>query len=231
MGARRSSGPVARQWRQMRALMVTTDKYGSGMPDLAALAASTPVLDRPVLVAVDGVDGSGKTTFAELLSAAYIDRGRAVYVVHMDDFLNPRTVRYRLGKNSPEGFFADTYNLAAFTTYVLDPLQPGSNYAITMCAFDPGADAPVDEPPVEVPPQAVVIVEGMFLHRDELSSRWDMSVFLDVPFSVTVPRMVQRDGAPPDPEHPLWFRYLEGQRLYLSACKPSERATHVIDNS
>ena len=201
------------------------------MRDLAALAASTPVLDRPALVAVDGVDGSGKTTFAERLAAAYTDRGRPVHVVHMDDFLNPRTVRYRLGKNSPEGFFADTYNLAAFTNYVLDPLQPRANHIITMRAYDHRADATVDEPPVEVPPQAVVVVEGMFLHRDELCARWDMSIFLDVPFSVTVPRMVERDGAPPDPEHPSWIRYLQGQRLYLSACEPGERATHVIDNS
>lgn len=215
----------------MRALGATAGKYGLGMPDLAFLAASTPVLDRPVLVAVDGVDGSGKTTFAERLAAAYAARGRLVHVVHMDDFLNPRTVRYRLGKNSPEGFFADTYNLAAFTNYVLDPLQPGANHAITMRAYDHRADAAVDEPPVEVPPQAVIVVEGMFLHRDELCARWDMSIFLDVPFSVTVPRMVERDGAPPDPEHPLWFRYLQGQRLYLSACGPAERATHVIDNS
>ncbi len=215
----------------MRALKTTAAKYGLEMPDLALLAASTPVLDRPALVAVDGVDGSGKTTFAERLAAAYAARGRLVHVVHMDDFLNPRTVRYRLGKNSPEGFFADTYNLAAFTTHVLDPLQPGANHAITMRAYDHRADAAVDEPLVEVPPQAVVVVEGMFLHRDELCARWDMSIFLDVPFSVTVPRMVERDGAPPDPEHPSWFRYLQGQRLYLSACEPAERATHVIDNS
>jgi uridine kinase len=57
-----------------------------------------------------------------------------------------------------------------------------------------------------------------------------MSIFLDVPFAVTVPRMAQRDGAPPDPEHPSWFRYLQGQRIYLSTCKPTERATYVIDN-
>lgn len=63
------------------------------MPDIASLAATTPVLERPTLVAVDGVDGSGKTTFAEGLATAYTDRGRAVHVVHMDDFLNPRSVR------------------------------------------------------------------------------------------------------------------------------------------
>ena len=200
------------------------------MPDVASLAASTPVLDRPTLVAVDGVDGSGKTTFAESLATAYTALRRAVQVVHMDDFLNPRSVRYGMGRTSPEGFFKDTYDLAAFNTKVLDPLKPGAAPAVTLRAFDHLADAPVDDDPVEIPPTAVVVIEGMFLHRDELWTCWDMSIFLDVPFSVTVARMVHRDGAPPDPEHPSWFRYLQGQRIYLSACKPTERATYVIDN-
>lgn len=200
------------------------------MIDLASLAATTPVLERPTLVAVDGVDGSGKTTFAERLATAYADRGRAVHVVHMDDFLNSRTVRYRMGRTSPEGFFRDTYDLAAFTTKVLDPLRPGADHVMALRAFDHRSDRPVEDDPVEVPPQAVVVIEGMFLHRDELRAWWDMSIFLDVPFSVTVSRMAKRDGAPPDPEHPSWSRYLQGQRIYLSECKPPERATYVIAN-
>ncbi len=31
---------------------------------LGVLVGSTPLLDHPTLIAVDGVDGSGKTTFA-----------------------------------------------------------------------------------------------------------------------------------------------------------------------
>lgn len=206
------------------------DRYGLVVPDLASLVAATPVLERPTLVAVDGVDGSGKTTFAERLATSYADHGRAVRLVHMDDFLNPRAVRYRMGRTSPAGFFMDTYDLAGFTTKVLHPLLCGAERAITLRAFDHRADKPLDDGPVPVPPQAVVIVEGMFLHRDEFHRCWDMSIFLNVPFSVTVQRMSQRDGAPSDPEHPSWRRYLEGQRIYLSACRPTDRATYVIDN-
>jgi uridine kinase len=92
-------------------------------------------------------------------------------------------------------------------------------------------DSPVEDSPVVVPDDAVVIVEGMFLHRDELCERWDVSVFLDVPFAVSVSRMAARDGSHPDPEHPSLHRYVQGQRIYLSRYKPKERATFVIDNS
>jgi uridine kinase len=88
----------------------------------------------------------------------------------------------------------------------------------------------VDDDPVVVPPSAVVVVEGMFLHRDELVAQWDRSVFLNVPFTVTASRMAERDGSNPNPDHPSLFRYVEGQRIYLDTCKPAERATCVIDN-
>lgn len=66
--------------------------------DPAWLVEAAPRLDRPVLLGVDGVDGSGKTTFAARLAEGFRDRGRAVEVVHLDDFLSPRAIRYRRGR-------------------------------------------------------------------------------------------------------------------------------------
>jgi len=89
-------------------------------------------------------------------------------------------------------------------------------------------------PQVEViraPSDALVVVEGMFLHRDELASYWDASVFLDVPFTETAARMAVRNGSNPDPEHPATRRYVGGQRLYSDAARPWDRATFVVDNS
>jgi uridine kinase len=200
------------------------------MRDLGWLVGATPDPGRPALVAVDGVDGSGKTTFAQALAAAYREAGRAVEVVHLDDYLNPRTTRYRLGRRSPEGYFVDTYDLDAFTQHVLEPLRPHGSGTILRRFFDLRVDARVDDRPVEVPSDGVVIVEGMFLHRDELAGVWDMSVFLDVPFEVSVRRLARRDGSNPDPSHASMTRYVEGQRLYLSRCRPERRATHVVDN-
>jgi uridine kinase len=197
---------------------------------LDVLVRSTPLLRRPALVAVDGVDGSGKTTFAARLAARYVEQGRPAHVVHMDDFLNPRAIRYRLGRDSPEGFFRDTYDLAAFTAGVMEPLSSSGERSIVFRAFDYRTDCPVHEDPTPISAEGVVIVEGMFLHRDELQGAWDMSVFLDVPFAVSVRRMSERDGTNPNPDHPSVRRYVEGQRIYLAACRPEQRATHVVAN-
>jgi uridine kinase len=195
------------------------------------LARGVVALRRPAVIAVDGVDGSGKTTFASRLAAAIEGAGRPAVIVHEDDFLAPREVRYRLGRESPEGYFGDSYDLAALIGHVLDPLRPGGDRRVRRRMFDHRTDSPVDAPVEEVPVNTVVIVEGMFLHRDELVNRWDWSVFLDVPLIETVRRMAHRDGSHHDPEHPTMRRYVEGQRIYLATCHPRERATVVLDNS
>ncbi|WP_211096766.1 uridine kinase [Arthrobacter echini] len=179
-------------------------------------------------MAIDGVDGSGKTTFAAELAAGVQDR--PVVVIHADNFLNPSSIRHARGRNSPEGFWKDTYDYAALMELVLDPLSSGGDGWYSPSCYHPVADRTVQAPKIHAPAAALVVVEGMFLHRDELIGHWDASVFLDVPFAETAARMAVRDGSNPDPEHPSMRRYMGGQRLYFDAARPWERATFVVDN-
>ena len=185
--------------------------------------------DAPVLVAVDGVDGAGKTVFADQLAAAVEATGRPVVRAGVDDFHQPRAVRYRRGRDSPEGFWLDGFDVGALVRELLDPLREGA--PVRLRWHDLVTDRHVDEPPIAVAPGAVVVLDGIFLHRDELAGRWDLSIWLEVPFAVTAARMAVRDGSPADPAHPAMRRYVEGQRLYLAACSPRERADLVVDNT
>jgi uridine kinase len=202
-----------------------------GLADAAsAVAAQIPLTaERVTLIAIDGVDGSGKTTFAEALGAALHARAQFVQIVHLDDFHHLRAVRHARGRDSPDGFFLDSYDYDVFIERVIRPLRDGSN-RIRLAATDLVRDVCVDPEPVEIPPGGVVIVEGIFAHRDELFRLWDWSVFLDVPFEISVARMARRDGSVDDPEHPSLRRYVEGQRIYLKRCDPKSRASLVLDH-
>ncbi|MFN8156780.1 MAG: hypothetical protein U0R68_05160 [Candidatus Nanopelagicales bacterium] len=198
---------------------------------LAAVTARLPDRAGFVRVGVDGVDGSGKTTFAESLAAHLSAAGRDVVRIREDDFLNPRAVRYRLGRDSPEGYVADSYDLDRLRSDVLEPFAPGGTGRYRERSHDLATDTALDPPWSQAPRDAVLVLDGMFLHRDELVGTWDVSVLLDVPFSETCRRMALRDGSEPDPGHPSMWRYVEGQRLYLARCRPAERATLVVDNT
>lgn len=182
------------------------------------------------LLAIDGADGSGKTSFAQDL-VDRIEPCRPALVLHMDDFLNIAPVRHAKGRTSPEGFWADSYNYDAFTRFVLNPLGTDGHGWYRPKAYDAGTDSEIAADLAFAPTEAVIVVEGMFLHRAELVAFWDLSVFLDAPFAVTAARMADRDGTSADPEHPPMRRYVEGQSLYFAVARPWECATYVVDNS
>jgi uridine kinase len=185
---------------------------------------------RCVRVAVDGPDGSGKTTFADHLADVVRASGRTVVRISLDDFHHVRAVRYRRGRASPDGFWRDSYNYVRFGADVLEPFGPGGSRRYRIAAHDLATDAVLDPAPRTAEPGTVLVVDGLFLHRDELFAAWDRSVFLDVPFAVTAQRMAVRDGTHPDPGHASMRRYTEAQRLYYAACAPQRRAGILIDN-
>jgi uridine kinase len=200
---------------------------------LAAVAAAVPAAGSPdcVRVGVDGVDGAGKTMFADDLARTLRGAGRSVVRVSLDDFHNLRAIRYRLGRDSPDGYWLDSYDYARFRTDVLDPLGPNGSRRYRPRAHDLITDATLDEPWLLAAPGAVLVVDGLFLQRPELAGAWQLVIFLDVPFSVSGARMAARDGTDSDLAHPSMRRYLEGQRRYLRECTPQRRADVLIDNT
>jgi uridine kinase len=161
---------------------------------VAELAAEIAPYRR---VAIDGVDGAGKTMLADALADAIEPRPARLSI---DDFLNPEEVRWAQGRRSPVGYFYDSHDLDAFVAAV---------------------DAT----------QGQLIVDGIFTHRDELVGLWDYSVWLDVPFEVSIPRGAARGYGDPDLNAESNVRYVEGQKLYIATCNPRERANVVIDNT
>ena len=149
-----------------------------------------PANHRYVRVAVDGPDGSGKTVFAEELVAAVRDLGRPAVRISLDDFHNVRAIRYRQGRESPEGFWQDSYNYQRFQRDVLEPFGPQGSGRYRPAAHDLLSDAVLKPEPRTATPGTVLVVDGLFLHRDEIAAAWDLSVFLDVPFGTTAKRMM-----------------------------------------
>ncbi len=197
---------------------------------LDEVAARVPGLAGDgVRVGIDGVDGAGKTVFADHLATILSAAGRSVVRVSVDDFHHPRAVRHRRGRASAEGFWLDSYDYIALRRRLLDPLGPGGSRRYQAACHDLVSDQQLDPPAESAPPGAVLVVEGLFLHRDELAGVWDLSVFLQASFAVSVARMAARDGSHSDPTHPSVARYVDGQRLYFDACRPWEPANLVVD--
>ena len=187
--------------------------------------------DQIVRIAVDGVDGAGKTTFANELAEVIRASRRPVIRASVDGFHNPRAIRYRRGRHSPDGFFEDSYNYTALKKNLLEPLGPRGSGRFRTAIFDHVTDMPVPSDEREALPSSILVFDGIFLHRPDLLGYWDASIFLQVDVAVSVARCAARDGTSADPAAVANRRYVEGQRLYLQCCEPQARATLVIDNN
>ncbi len=105
---------------------------GAVLDELAAVICEIQ-LTHPVRVAINGVDGAGKTRFADELFAPCLKSGREIIRASIDGFHNPRSIRYARGKLSPEGYFRDSFDndalinsLPGRTKTLLFGMQPES---------------------------------------------------------------------------------------------------------
>lgn len=202
--------------------------------DALLVSVARQIVELPgpgtVRVAVDGVDGAGKSMFTDELARVVAALERPVIRAGVDGFHHPREIRYRRGRANAQGYFHDSYDYAALRAVLLDPLSPGGSGRYRRVAFDHVGNRPAMAEWEQAAAGSVLLFDGIFLHRPELAGYWDYSIFLHASFPTTFARMCVRDGFDRDPFAASNRRYVEGQQLYLAACEPARKASVVIDN-
>lgn len=190
----------------------------------------------PVLVWIDGVDASGKTSLAKELVDYFKRLNHNVISSSIDDFHNPREVRYRRGENSSEWYYYDSFNNKAVADILLNPLSSESLEYKT-AFFDYRVDSEVDSPIQKAEKNSILIMEWIFLFRPELIKYWDLKIFVDVDFKFTLERAIKRAtdrnyiGSEQEVIDKYNKRYIPWQRLYFKEAKPKENADIVVDNT
>jgi uridine kinase len=191
-------------------------------------------LDHTVRVGIDGVSCAGKTMLADELVEPLRNRGRNVIRATIDGFHNPREIRHRQGRGCPKGYYEDSFDIDSVLSCVLLPLGPGGSREYQTARFDFRTDTAVDCPIQIVDPGAVLVFEGVMLHRPELLPHWDLTVFVDASFDVTIRRAFVRDQdlfkTEENTKTIYEQRYIPGQRLYMEKESPAEKANVIFRN-
>lgn len=201
-----------------------------------ALADAVSALRRPhpVRVAVDGVSVAGKTILADELVAPIERRGRTVIRTGIDGFHRPSRERYRLGRDSPEGYLRDSFDRRAVIESILEPLGPHGDLEYREAVFDFRTDSPVAAATRVAASDAVLVFDGVFLLVPELRGFWDFAIFVHADFETTLARALSRDlplfGSETEIRRRYRVRYIPGERLYLGRHRPQERADVVVLN-
>jgi len=169
------------------------------------------------MVAVDGRFGSGQAAFADGLADALTARGAKVFRARIDDFFHPRADRERAGWLNGKAHFRSAYDYSLLRRVLIDPFHTAGSTSFVLTGFDEVRDQPVFQPKwMSAGMDAILIVDGVFLHRPELSGAWNYSVWLTTP--------------PVETEDAESARNVAADEAYLATTTPSEKATALIDN-
>jgi uridine kinase len=203
---------------------------------LAIIIARKKISHRATIIAIDGIDCSGKSQLSLELTKILASNSNIV-LIHADDFLNPKLIREKQGKWSFKGFYEDFFDFNKLHTKVLEPLIRGQevDFCFSPIQIRNEQDVIGNKIRYQINTDDIVIVEGLFLLRPELKDMFDFKIRLNIPDSEVIERALLRDvGVFGGMDYVLQgykLQSLPAQEHYTQICQPNKNADIVIENS
>ena len=148
--------------------------------------------DTPVVVALDGGSAAGKSTLASMIAN---ELGAAL--IQSDDFFAAEITDAEWEARTPDAKARDAIDWQRLRAEALEPLRAGRPARWHAFDFDagmrPDGTYAMRTDFVEREPSAVIVLDGAYSTRPELSDLIDLSVLVDVPLGVRHARLVARE--------------------------------------
>ncbi|MDE0011025.1 MAG: hypothetical protein OXU36_07755 [Candidatus Poribacteria bacterium] len=148
----------------------------------------------PQFIALNGRDCAGKSTLAKDVHQQLSRLGLSATLLSIDAFLIPRHLRT---PSTPEHI--DYFENAFDYTALVQALETIKNRASSV---DPNS-------------YDIVLVEGVFLLREELYHWWDLTVWVEADTAMIMDRAIKRDKKYFGDEHTV-------RRVYENRCLPAQ---------
>ena len=177
------------------------------------------------ILGIDGGSGSGKTTYALTLQQQL--EGSMVF--HLDDFIRKKKVRYNEDYEEWYCYYHLQWRYDYLIRKLLQPLKCDCSLNDTLEFYDKETDSYVLRQ-VEVPAGTTVIVEGVFIQRQELRSYFNKVIYLDVDREKRLKRVLERDtyiGSTEEITLKYEKRYFPAEEVYLQMCNPHTLADEI----
>ena len=188
---------------------------------------------RPVRVAINGIEGTGKTIFANRLTSFLNDDVKTIQI-SIDGFHFNKEHRYRQGRDSAIGYYEDSYDERGFVEKVLIASQ--DEYPqITMASYDLVTDEYLNIDPIKITNDTILVTDGAYLFKPVYRAHWDLKIYLKTDFQTALSRGIKRDaeqlGGIMATKEKFDKRYHKASKIYIDQNKPEEQADIIIDNT
>ncbi|WP_189655282.1 uridine kinase [Bacillus sp. HNG] len=173
-------------------------------------------LDKPIILAIDGRCGSGKSGLAEMLKQE-VDSN----VFHMDDFFLPFDMKTKERLTKP----GENVHYERFNKEVLTPLLQGKKvihqpYNCQIREFDQ---------PIHTEPKKLTIVEGSYCMHPSLQPFYDIKIFMTINKEIQLERIRKRNGE--ERLQDFNNKWIPMEELYFSELNIEDKCDFTIDTS
>jgi len=210
---------------------------GAAVPGLEPVVARILTARREiparlaVLVAVSGIDGSGKGFVTAALASRLAEAGLRAAVVGVDGWLHLPSVRF--GARDPIGhFYRHAIRFEDLFRDLVLPLRRRRSVRLTMDWAEETAHT-YRRHRYAFDDVDVVLVEGIFLLKEGLRRHYDLSVWVDCTFQTALERAVARaqEGLGPEETAAAYRRlYFPAQALHIARDDPRSAADMTLVN-
>ncbi|MFD4707728.1 hypothetical protein ACFWM3_23170 [Gottfriedia sp. NPDC058432] len=192
-------------------------------------------IDHPIRVGISGITASGKTTIANEIAEELKHRKKNVIRTSIDNFHNPREIRYKLGKESALGYFEFAHDYESFKQKLLIPLGPNGNLHYQTTSFDLLKDEYINADLKVATNDMIFMIDGTFLFKRDLCNLYDFKIFVHTEFDIARKRGAIREerafGSLEKAEEMFIKRYHAASKLYLEQHSPQLNADVIINNN
>ena len=195
---------------------------------IAAIQQRAARSDEPIVVAIDGGSGSGKSTIALLIAERL---GAAL--IPGDDFFAADIPDAAWDSRTPEAKAADVINWRRLRSEALDPLlagRPAKWHAFDFAAgVRPDGTYRMRSDFVERRPAKVIVIDGAYSTGSELAEMIDISVLVDVPVAERHKRLAARGNT--DSLRAWHARWDDAEQYYFTHIRPASSFDLVLTNA
>lgn len=183
-----------------------------------------------VVVAISGIDGSGKTTLAQCLYSSMSDVGHNAVLVNLDDWHHRAEIRFNKD-NWAGNYYENAYRFDELFHELIAPLKYSKAVNLTLDLLDATSD--VFRPRnFRIDGVDLVILEGIFLLKSLYRKYYDLAYWIECPYAVALNRVLKRnqEGLP---KEQLLFMYnhifFPAQRIHISRDNPMILADAIVE--
>lgn len=186
---------------------------------------------RASLVAITGIDGSGKGHVSGLLATELRQRGLNIALINIDPWQHPQSVR--LSERNPGlHFYGNAIRWSDLFELLVEPLREHRGIELTSTLIETAVDRYYSHH-YSFSGVDLVLLEGIFLLKRELRDRYDQAWWIECSFQTALRRAIARgqEGLAPAETVAAYSRiYFPAQGYHLVVDAPAAAADGIFIN-